>query len=80
VVTSDTLVLVLLESREHAHGMLLVSVLVSEVELKLSNIQQEDNSQQSLQQNTLEDRGNIGYQRPTLGAKVAVIMCNIVRH
>jgi hypothetical protein len=36
VVTSNTLVLVLLASREHAHDMLLVSVLVSEVELKLS--------------------------------------------
>ena len=34
VVTSNTLVLVLLASREHAHDMLLVSV--SEVELKLS--------------------------------------------
>jgi hypothetical protein len=29
---------VLLASREHAHDMLLVSVLVSEVELKLSNV------------------------------------------
>jgi hypothetical protein len=38
VVTSNTLVLVLLASREHAHDMLLVSVLVSEVELKLSII------------------------------------------
>jgi hypothetical protein len=38
VVTSNTLVLVLLASREHAHDMLLVSVLVSEVERKLSNI------------------------------------------
>jgi inorganic pyrophosphatase/exopolyphosphatase len=38
VVTSNTLVLVLLASREHAHDMLLVSVLVSEVELKHSNI------------------------------------------
>jgi hypothetical protein len=37
VVTSNTLVLVLLASREHAHDILLVSVLVSEVELKLSN-------------------------------------------
>jgi hypothetical protein len=37
VVTSNTLVLVLLASREHAHDMLLVSVLVLEVELKLSN-------------------------------------------
>jgi hypothetical protein len=37
VVTSNTLVLVLLASREHAHDMLLVSVFVSEVELKLSN-------------------------------------------
>jgi hypothetical protein len=36
VVTSNTLVLVLLASREHAHDMLLVSVLASEVELKLS--------------------------------------------
>ena len=35
---SNTLVLVLLASREHAHDILLVSVLVSEVELKLSNI------------------------------------------
>jgi hypothetical protein len=38
VVTSNTLVLVLFASREHVHDMLLVSVLVSEVELKLSNI------------------------------------------
>jgi hypothetical protein len=36
--TSNTLVLVLLASRAHAHDLLLVSVLVSEVELKLSNI------------------------------------------
>jgi hypothetical protein len=34
----QSLVLVLLASREHAHDMLLVSVLVSEVELKLSII------------------------------------------
>jgi hypothetical protein len=33
-----TIVLVLLARREHAYDMLLVSVLVSEVELKLSNI------------------------------------------
>ena len=38
VVTSNTLVLVLLASREHAHDLLLASVLVSEVELKLSKI------------------------------------------
>jgi hypothetical protein len=36
VTASNTLVLVLLASREHAHDMLLVSVLVLEVELKLS--------------------------------------------
>ena len=46
VVTSNTLVLVLLSSREHAHGMLLVSVLVSEVELKLSN--NDDNTETSM--------------------------------
>jgi hypothetical protein len=33
MVTSNTLVLVLLASRAHAHDLLLVSVLVSEVEL-----------------------------------------------
>jgi hypothetical protein len=38
VVTSNTLVLVLLASIEHAHDLLLASVLVSEVELKLSKI------------------------------------------
>ena len=37
MVTSNTLVLVLLASRAHAYDMLLVSVLVSKVELKLSN-------------------------------------------
>ena len=41
MVTSNTLALVLLASREHAHDMLLVSVLVSEVELKLSNVRLE---------------------------------------
>ena len=35
-VTSDALLLVLLASRAHAHDLLLVSVLVSEVKLKLS--------------------------------------------
>jgi hypothetical protein len=38
VVTSNTLVLMFLASREHAHDLLLVSVLVSKVELKLSNM------------------------------------------
>ena len=38
VVTSNTLVFVLLASRAHAHDLLLVSVLVSEVELKLSTL------------------------------------------
>ena len=35
-VTSDTLLFVLLASRAHAHDLLLVSVLVSEVKLKVS--------------------------------------------
>jgi hypothetical protein len=37
VVTSNTLVLVLLSSRAYAHDLLLVSVLASKVEHKLSN-------------------------------------------
>jgi hypothetical protein len=47
VATSNTLILVLLASREHAHDILLVSVLVSEVELKLS-IGYQHNERESL--------------------------------